>query len=407
MKRNNNLSKLPSGYLFPEINRRKKAFIEKNPNAKIISLGVGNTTEPITPYITKALEDASKSLGTLEGYSGYGDEQGNTELRKKIANVLYNGIIEGEEVFISDGAKCDIGRLQTMFGNHVKIAVQDPSYPVYVDGSVIIGATGNYNHSRNNFDNIVYMKCSPENNFFPDLSKVERTDLIYFCSPNNPTGAVATREQLKELVNFAKKNNSIIIFDAAYAEYIEEDYPKTIYEIEGAKEIAIEINSFSKTLGFTGVRLGWTVVPKELKYDDDYLVWNDWNRMMTTIFNGASNIVQEATLKALDKKGLEEMKQTVNFYKENALIIKNALEELKIENYGGINSPYIWAKFPEKSSWDVFNEFLEKCHVIITPGSGFGSSGESFVRFSAYGHRENILEAVKRLKNYIRSSNLK
>ena len=240
-----------------------------------------------------------------------------------------------------------------MFGNHVKIAVQDPSYPIYVDGSVIIGATGNYNNSKNNFDNIVYMKCSSENNFFPDLSEVERTDLIYFCSPNNPTGAVATREQLKELVDFAKRSNSIIIFDAAYAEYIEEDCPKTIYEIEGVKEVAIEINSFSKTLGFTGVRLGWAVVPKELKYDDNYFVWDDWNRMMTTIFNGASNIVQEATLKALDNKGLEEMRQTVNYYKENALIIKNCMEELKIENYGGINSPYIWAKFPEKKSWDI------------------------------------------------------
>ena len=401
MKRNTNLSKLQSGYLFPEINRRKKLFLEKNPDAKIISLGVGNTTEPITTYITKALEDASKNLGTLKGYSGYGDEQGNSELRKKIADVFYNGIIEGDEVFISDGAKCDIGRLQVMFGNHVKIAVQDPSYPVYVDGSVIIGATGDYNNSKNQFDNIIYMKCSPENNFFPDISKVERTDLIYFCSPNNPTGAVATREQLKELVDLAKRNKSIIIFDAAYAEYIEEDYPKTIYEIEGAKEVAIEINSFSKTLGFTGVRLGWSVVPKELRYDDKYLVWNDWNRMMTTIFNGASNIVQEAALKALDNKGLEEMKQAVNFYKENALIIKNCLEDLRIECYGGTNSPYIWARFYGKKSWDVFNELLEKCHVIITPGSGFGSSGEGFVRFSAYGHRENILEAVKRLNNYL------
>ena len=400
MKRNINLSKLPSGYLFQEINRRKKIFLEKNPDAKIINLGVGNTTEPITPYVAKALEDSSKNLGTLKGYSGYGDEQGNSKLRKKIADVFYNGIIEGDEVFISDGAKCDVGRLQVMFGSNVRIAVQDPSYPVYVDGSVIMGATGNYNNSKNNFDNIVYMKCSPEKIFFPNLSEVERTDLIYFCSPNNPTGAVASREQLKELVDFAERNKSIIIFDAAYAEYIEEDYPKTIYEIEGSREVAIEINSFSKTLGFTGVRLGWSVVPKSLKYENNYLVWNDWNRMMTTIFNGASNIVQEAALKALDNKGLEEMKQTVNYYKENALIIKNCLEELGIKCYGGVNSPYIWARFHGKSSWDTFNEFLAKYHIIITPGSGFGCSGESFVRFSAYGHRENIEEAVKRLKNY-------
>ena len=227
--------------------------------------------------------------------------------------------------------------------------------------------------------------------------------MIYFCSPNNPTGAVATKEQLKELVNFAKKNNSIIIFDSAYCEYIEDkSLPKSIYEIEGAKEVAIEINSFSKTLGFTGVRLGWSVIPKNLKYDDSSLVWNDWNRIMTTIFNGASNIVQNAILNSLNEKGIEEMKQTINYYKTNAKIIKQTLNELKIENYGGINSPYIWAKFPEKTSWEIFNGLLKNCHIITTPGSGFGSSGESFVRFSSYGHRKNILEAVKRLKNYLR-----
>ncbi len=401
MKHNPNLSKLQSGYLFPEINRRKKLFLEKNPSAKIISLGIGDTTEPITPFITKMLENSAKALGTKEGYTGYGDEQGNSELRKKIAEIFYNGKIKGDEVFISDGAKCDIGRLQIMFGSDIKIAVQDPSYPVYVDGSVIVGATGNFNESKKQFDKIVYIKCTPENNFFPDFSEIEKTDLIYFCSPNNPTGATATKEQLKELVEFAKKNNSIIIFDAAYCEYIEDNsLPKSIYEIEGAKEVAIEINSFSKSLGFTGVRLSWSIVPKELKYDEGSLIWNGWNRIMTTIFNGASNIVQNAVLNSLNEKGLEEMRQTINYYKTNAKIIKQTLEELKIENYGGINSPYIWARFKGKTSWEIFNEILENCHIIITPGSGFGPSGEGFIRFSSYGHRENVEEACRRLKDF-------
>jgi LL-diaminopimelate aminotransferase len=414
VQRNHNIAKLQSGYLFPEINRRKKLFLEKNPDAKIISLGIGNTTEPLTPYITQALEDSARKLGTLEGYSGYGDEQGNAGLRRKIARTFYGGVIEDDEVFISDGAKCDIGRLQLMFGNHAKIAVQDPVYPVYVDGSVISGATGEYNPEDNKrcFGRIHYMPCTPENGFFPDISKIPQGSLIYFCSPNNPTGAVAAREQLKGLVELAKKNKSIIIFDASYAEYIEDDnigydtikhnaLPKTIYEIEGSKEVAIEVNSFSKTLGFTGVRLGWSIVPKGLKYDDGSMIWNDWNRIETTLFNGASNVVQDAALKALDPAGLKEMRETIEYYKANARIIKSGLESLGIECYGGINSPYIWAHFPGKSSWEVFNDILERCHVVVTPGSGFGQSGEEFVRFSSYSHRENVIEAVERLKKMI------
>ena len=403
VKRNKNLAKLQAGYLFPEINRRKNALLEKNPDAKIISLGIGNTTEPLTKHIVEGLKNAAIGLGTKEGYSGYGDEQGMTELRKKIADKLYNNIVEPEEVFISDGAKCDVGRLQLLFGSEAIIAVQDPAYPVYVDGSVIIGATDEYNKEKEQFDNIVYMACKPENNFFPDLSNVPRTDIIYFCSPNNPTGAIATKEQLKQLVDFAKKNKSIILYDAAYSEYIrDKNLPKTIFEIEGAREVAIEINSFSKSVGFTGVRLGWTVVPKELKYEDGALVINDWNRIMTTVFNGASNIVQKGGLAVLDDEGLKEMKETVNFYMENTGIIKKALDKIGIENYGGINAPYIWASFPNKKSWDVFEEILEKCHVVTTPGSGFGPAGEGFIRFSAFGHREDILEAVERLKEKLK-----
>ena len=399
VKRNENFSRLQSGYLFPEINRRKKTFLEKNPTAKIISLGIGNTTEPLTPYITKALAKAAEGMGTEKGYSGYGDEQGMAEFREKIAKVLYKGIVKPEEVFISDGAKCDIGRLQVMFGPKVKVAVQDPSYPVYVDGSVIAGATGSYNSRKSQFENIQYMRCTPENKFFPDLSLVKKPDVIYFCSPNNPTGAVATKEQLKELVDFAKKNKAIIVFDSAYSEYIKDTkLPKSIFEIEGAREVAIEVSSFSKFIGFTGVRLGWSIVPAELKYDDGTPVSKDWNRVMTTIFNGASNIVQLGGIAALDERGIQEMRNVISFYSENARIIKSGLGDIGIRNYGGVDSPYIWAYFPSKKSWEVFEELLDKCQVVTTPGSGFGPAGEGFVRFSAFGHRKDIEEAVKRLK---------
>ncbi|MFH1316376.1 MAG: LL-diaminopimelate aminotransferase [Candidatus Woesearchaeota archaeon] len=402
VKRNKNFSKLQSGYLFPEINKRKQKVMQENPDAKIISLGIGNTTEPLTPYITKALVNAAKGMGSTKGYSGYGEEQGMDELRKKIAENLYNNIVKPEEVFISDGAKCDIGRLQVMFGPDVIVGVQNPSYPVYVDGSVLIGATKDYNKETGLFNGISYFECSPKNDFFPDLSKISRADIIYFCSPNNPTGAVATKDQLKELVKFAKKNKSIIIFDAAYSEYIQDpQLPKSIFEIEGAREVALEVSSFSKSLGFTGLRLGWTVVPQELKFEDGSYVIKDWNRVMTTIFNGASNVVQLAAISALDDKGMKEMNQTVDYYMENAKLIKNGLKSIGIKSYGGIDSPYIWAEFPGKKSWDVFSNILEKCFIVTTPGAGFGQAGEGFIRFSAFGHRKDVEEAVERLKKMI------
>ena len=403
VKRNPNLAKLQAGYLFPEINRRKQEALKRNPGAKIISLGIGNTTEPLTPHIVAGLTEAVADLGTREKYSGYGDEQGLPELREKIANILYPGLVETGEVFVSDGSKCDIGRLQVLFGPNVTIAVQDPSYPVYIDGSVLTGATGLYNEANGNFDGVVYMACTAENGFFPNLEKLPRTDLIYICSPNNPTGAVATKEQLKALITFAESNKSIIIFDTAYREYIEDDsLPRSIYEVEGAKRVAIETNSFSKSVGFTGVRLGYTIVPQELKYEDGTPVSKDWNRVMTTIFNGASNIVQRGGLAALDEQGLEEMHSTVAYYKENAQLIKEGLDELGIENHGGKNSPYLWARFPGKKSWDVFSEILNETSVVTTPGSGFGPAGEGFIRFSAFGHREDVEEAVRRLRTKFR-----
>ena len=321
------------------------------------------------------------------------------KLKTKISKNWYNDIVSPDEITVSDGSKPDCGRLLLLFGSHVSVAVQDPAYPVYVDGSVMFGATGEYNSETEEFDGIEYLRCTPENDFFPDLSEAKRTDLIYFCSPNNPTGAVATKEQLKELVDFARKNRSIIIFDAAYSEFIKEkSLPRSIFEIEGARECAIEVSSLSKPAGFTGVRLGWTIVPKELKFDDGESVCKDWQRVMGTLFNGSSNIAQHGAIAALSDIGLSEVKEKVNYYMENAKIIKDGLEGLGIKTYGGVNSPYIWAAFPGKKSWDVFEDILTKAHVVTTPGAGFGKAGEEYVRFSAFGENSDIKEAVKRLQ---------
>ncbi|GLC40261.1 hypothetical protein PLESTB_001633200 [Pleodorina starrii] len=397
VNRNENFGKLRAGYLFPEIARRRKAHQEKNPDAKIISLGIGDTTEPLPKYIADAMAKAAAGLATREGYSGYGAEQGQGALREAVASTFYSGLRTADEIFISDGSKCDIARIQMMFGSKPTVAVQDPSYPVYVDTSVMMGMTGD--HNGTGFDGIEYMVCNPDNAFFPDLSKVKRTDIIFFCSPNNPTGAAATRAQLTELVDFARRNGSILVYDAAYALYISNpDCPKTIYEIPGAEEVAIETCSFSKYAGFTGVRLGWTVVPKALKYADGSPVHNDWNRVMTTCFNGASNIVQAGGLACLQPEGLKEMHAMIKFYKENAAILKATFTEMGFKVYGGDDAPYIWVGFPGKPSWDVFAEILERCNIVTTPGSGFGPAGEGFVRASAFGSRENILEAVRRFK---------
>lgn len=401
IKRNKGFENLSAGYLFPEINRRRREYVAAHPDAKIISLGIGNTTEPLPQYIAKALSDYSLSLATPEGYSGYGDEQGLTQLRKKIAETFYKDLATEEEVFISDGAKCDIARIQTLFGSDVKIAVQDPAYPVYVDGSVIVGAAGKNNGTG--YEGVTYMPCTPENNFFPDLSKVEKDSLIYFCSPNNPTGAVSTKEELTKLVEFAKANGCIIIFDAAYREFIRDpSLPKSIFEIEGARTCAIEINSYSKPAGFTGVRLGWSVVPKDLKFADGSSVHADWNRVMTTLFNGASNVAQNGGLACLEPEGLAAMKSVIDYYLENAALIKKTFEGENFKKAGAEvyftgNSPYIWVKFPGKKSWDIFDTILDKCRIVTTPGSGFGPAGESFIRVSAFGHNKDVVEACSRL----------
>ncbi|MDR0553844.1 MAG: LL-diaminopimelate aminotransferase [Treponema sp.] len=406
LHRNPCIASLKAGYLFPEIAKRRREFTASHPETakpenRVISLGVGNTTEPLPPHINRGLIEGARRLGTAEGYSGYQDE-GLPELRERISAVFYRGGFTIDEIFISDGAQCDIGRLQLLFGAGIQAAIQDPSYPVYVDGSVLIGAASAASEGQTGYRGIVYLPCTAENGFFPDLSRLPEHCLIYFCSPNNPTGVVSTREQLTALVKAAHDKNCVIIFDAAYSEYIRDPaLPKSIFEIEGAKSCAIEVNSFSKPAGFTGVRLGWTVVPKELKYEGGESVNADWSRVSGTIFNGASNIAQYGGLAALEPEGLREIRELCDFYLGNAALIRESLQKLGIscagDGRGGNDSPYIWAHFPGRDSWDVFNEILEKCHVITTPGSGFGPAGQSFIRFSSFGHRADMEEACRRL----------
>jgi len=400
--RNPNFAKLAGGYLFPEIGRRRTAYLAENPDMadRIISLGIGDTTQPIPEHILGGLVESAAKLGTKEGYSGYGSEQGMGPLRAKIADKLYNGIIKESEVFVSDGAKCDIMRVQQVFGPGVKTAVQDPSYPVYVDTSVMMGQTGDINTDTSQYDNIVYMPCNAENDFFPDVENMEKADIVYFCSPNNPTGAAATKEQLERLVAVCKKNGSILVFDAAYAPFIRtEGVPKSIFEIDGAREVAIECNSFSKYAGFTGVRLGWTVVPDELAFSDGTLVRDDFNRVMSTAFNGASNIVQGGGLACLDDEGLEEINTLIDYYLENANLLKEAMESIGYDVYGGSDAPYVFVKLPEgKSSWDTFSEILEQTQVVTIPGAGFGPGGEGYLRLSAFAPRDTVIEACERLK---------
>lgn len=399
--RNPNFAKLKGGYLFPEINRRRQAFVERVPDANIISLGIGDTTKPIPSHILNGLVTGAQGLGTLEGYSGYGAEQGNTKLRERIADRIYNNLVSPNEVFVSDGAKCDISRLQLMFGSGVVSAVQDPSYPVYVDTSVMMGQTGEAADGQ--FENLVYMPCvAPD--FFPDLEKTPRADVYYFCSPNNPTGAVASREQLEALVARARKDGSIIVFDAAYAPFIKTPgVPKSIFEIEGADECAIEVNSFSKYAGFTGVRLGWTVVPSKLAYSDGSLVRDDFNRVMTTAFNGASNIVQSGGMAILTDEGAAEIEELIDYYLGNAKELIGLADDLGLDHYGGVDSPYVFLDLNGKSSWDTFSYILENAQVVTIPGAGFGPAGDGYLRLSAFAPREACIEArarIAKLKDY-------
>jgi LL-diaminopimelate aminotransferase len=402
VSRSVNMESLRSGYLFPEITKRELEHRQKYPQEKLIRLGIGDTTEPIPDTITSSMAEYALALSTVKGYSGYGAEQGKTELRVAIAEKLYRNMgVKGNEVFVSDGAQCDISRLQMLFGSDVTVAVQDPSFPAYIDSSVIFGRGGNFEEKTGQYGNISYMKCCPENNFFPNLSPyyTPKTDVIFFCSPNNPTGNAATRQQLKRLVEFAKTNGSIIIYDSSYAAFISDDSPRSIYEIPGAKEVAIEVSSFSKCAGFTGVRLGWTIVPEELKYSNGFPVIKDFDRIMCTCFNGAASVSQAGGLACLSQEGYKAMMDVVKYYKENAKIIAETMRSLGMKVYGGNNAPYIWVHFPGQTSWDVFTEILNKTHIMTIPGTGFGPAGQGYIRLSAFGHRQTVLEASQRLRN--------
>ncbi|CCB88914.1 LL-diaminopimelate aminotransferase [Simkania negevensis] len=389
VKRRPAFQKLSESYLFPEIHRRKNLFLEKNPTANLISLGIGDTVKPLPPYIAGKMERAAASLATSEGYHGYGKEQGLDALRIKICDRFYPDHIDPSEVFISDGAKCDIGRLQMLFGGQVKVAVQDPAYPVYLEGSILQGV-----------DMVTFMPCLPENNFFPDLSALSPHDLIYVCHPNNPTGCAYTHEQLTQLVDYALEHRAIILFDVAYVSFITDpSLPKSIYEIPQAEKVAIEVGSFSKMAGFSGVRLGWTVVPKALEFDEGYPVWKDWMRLNTTIYNGTSFVVQQAGLATLDEEGWREIQAILDIYRANAQKLLTAFQQLGYTVYGGENAPYLWVDFPGRDSWDVFQEFLEKKNLIVTPGNGFGPSGERFIRLSAFAHEEQIDAAINVLQS--------
>ncbi len=401
---NENYLKLKAGYLFPEIARRVKAFAEANPNAPIIKLGIGDVTEPLPEACRTAMIEAVEDMGDRSKFKGYGPEQGYLWLREKIARDDFQARgcdISAGEIFISDGSKCDCGNILDIFGKDNTIAVTDPVYPVYVDTNVMAGHTGEAN-DQGEYEGLVYLPISADNNFTAEIP-AQKVDLIYLCFPNNPTGATATKEHLQAWVNYAKEHGSIILFDAAYEAYITDpSLPHSIYELEGAKDCAIEFRSFSKNAGFTGTRCAFTVVPHNLtvKASDgtEVKLWQLWNRRQSTKFNGVSYIVQRGAEAVYSEAGKAQIKELVGFYLENAQIICDRLTAAGISVYGGKNAPYVWVKTPPSlSSWDFFDKLLQLTNVVGTPGSGFGAAGEGYFRISAFNSRENVEEAMKRI----------
>jgi len=402
---NDNYLKLKAGYLFPEIGRRVKAFADANPEAKVIRLGIGDVTRPLAPAVLKAFHEGIDDLSRAESFHGYGPEQGYGWLINTIIDKSYRPLgvdLQASEVFISDGSKCDTANILDIFDLGNRVAICDPVYPVYNDTNVMIGRSGEADE-RGYYQGLVYMPCTAENNFSPEFPR-EKVDLIYLCYPNNPTGAVATRAQLQAWIDYARSNKAIILFDAAYEAFITEPgIPHSIYELEGAKDCAIEFRSFSKTAGFTGVRCGLTVVPEALTATTaagEAIALNRlWNRRQCTKFNGVSYPVQKAAAAVYSDEGWAQVKETIDFYMENARLIRQGLVEAGITCYGGVNAPYIWLKTPGgMKSWDFFDKLLSECHVVGTPGSGFGPSGEGYFRLSAFGGRENVIEAISRIR---------
>ena len=398
---NENYQKLPGSYLFSTIAKKVAAFTEANPDKDIIRLGIGDVTQPLAPAVIEAMHKAVDEMSKAESFHGYAPDLGYDFLRNAIVESDYKARgcdIAADEIFVSDGAKSDSSNIQEIFGAKNRIAVCDPVYPVYVDSNVMAGRTGVYDADTEMWSDVIYMPCVMENQFVPEFPK-ETPDMIYLCLPNNPTGTTITKAQLQEWVNYANKVGAVIIYDAAYEAYISEsDVAHSIYECEGAKTCAIELKSYSKNAGFTGVRLGYTVVPKELKCGDISLN-GMWARRHGTKFNGAPCIVQRAGEATYSSQGKAQLKEQVAYYMKNASMIKNGLQEAGYTVFGGVNAPYIWLKTPDKmTSWEFFDYLLENANVVGTPGSGFGPSGEGYFRLTAFGSYENTLAALTRIK---------
>ncbi|MCB5434459.1 LL-diaminopimelate aminotransferase [Blautia faecis] len=399
---NHNYLKLPGSYLFSTIGKKVRAYKEENPDKEVISLGIGDVTQPLVPAIIDALHGAVEEMAHAETFHGYAPDLGYEFLRRAIAKNDYQDRgcdIAADEIFVSDGAKSDSGNIQEIFGTDNKVAVCDPVYPVYVDTNVMAGRTGEYNTVRENFDGVIYMPCRKENGFLPEFPS-EVPDLIYLCFPNNPTGSAITKDELQKWVDYANKNGCVIIYDAAYEAYIsEENVPHSIYECEGARTCAIELRSFSKNAGFTGVRLGFTVIPKELVRDGVSL-HSLWARRHGTKFNGAPYIVQKAGEAVYSEAGKAQLKDQVGYYMRNAKLIHDELAKAGFSVSGGVNAPYIWLETPDKmTSWEFFDYLLKNANVVGTPGSGFGSHGEGYFRLTAFGTYENTLKAIDRIKS--------
>lgn len=405
-KINDNFIKLPESYLFSDISKKVNTYKAEHPEAKVIRMGIGDVTLPLTGEVIHSLHAATDEMAQAATFKGYGPEQGYRFLTETIVKEAYLPLgvsLDPEEVFISDGAKSDTGNFGDILSRDNRIAVTDPVYPVYIDSNVMGYRAGALN-SNGKWSNIVYLPCTPDNNFVPELPQ-EKIDVVYLCFPNNPTGTTLTRDQLKVWVDYAIQNDVLILFDAAYEAFItEKDVPHSIYEIENAKKVAVEFRSFSKTAGFTGTRCGYTVVPKELllscEEGDKKVSLNKlWNRRQCTKFNGTPYIIQKAAEATFSSQGKEEVKALIDYYMTNAKIIRTSLENIGLKVFGGVNSPYIWMKTPDNiSSWEMFDKMLKEVNVVITPGVGFGPSGEGFIRFSALGNREDTMEAMERIK---------
>ncbi len=402
---NDNYLKLKAGYLFPEIGRRVSRFAAANPEAKIIRLGIGDVTRPLAPKVIEAFRAGIDDLAQAKSFHGYGPEQGYSWLSEVLIDKAYRPLgveLKTSEIFISDGSKCDTANILDIFDLNNKAAICDPVYPVYNDTNIMVGRGGEAD-SRGCYQGITYLPCTAENDFTPALP-ADRVDLIYLCYPNNPTGTVATKEQLQTWVDYALANEAVILFDAAYEAFIRQaEIPHSIYEIPGARQCAVEFRSFSKTAGFTGVRCGLTVIPEELRgrtaAGDEISLNQLWSRRQGTKFNGVSYPVQKAAAAVYSTEGWAQITETIDYYLENARLIREGLTAIGITCFGGVNSPYIWLRNPAgMNSWGLFDQLLTECHVVGTPGSGFGPSGEGYFRLSAFGERENVQEAISRIQ---------